>query len=146
MLTIGMANAQNKTQPAKTSVAAFLNAIPDDDRRRDCKAIAKLLKTVSGKRPALWGTSIVGYGTYHYTYASGREGDSLRIGFSPRKQDITIYIMPGYTDYGSILSKLGKHKKGKSCLYIKRLSDVDMKVLERLVRAGWKDMQKRYPE
>ena len=94
----------------------------------------------------MWGDAIVGYGKYHYTYDGGREGDFFRIGFSPRKQDITIYIMPGYTDYGHILAKLGKHKKGKSCLYLKRLSDVDMAVFERLLKAGSKDMQKRYPE
>ncbi len=141
-----MAKAKNKTQPSKTSVASFLNAIDDDDRRRDCKAIAKLLKEVSGKRPVMWGTSIVGYGTYHYKYASGREGDSPRIGFSPRKRDLTIYIMPGYTDFSHILAKLGKHKKGKSCLYIRKLSDVDMNVLKRLAKAGWRDMQKLYPE
>ncbi len=137
---------KNKTQPTKMTVSTFLNAIEDEDRRRDCKTIARLLKEVSGKRPVMWGTSIIGYGQYHYKYASGREGDSFRIGFAPRKQDITIYIMPGYTDFGHILAKLGKHKKGKSCLYIKRLSDVNMAVLERLLKAGWKDMQKRYPE
>ncbi len=137
---------KNKTQPTRKSVAAFLNAITDDDRRRDCKAIARLLQQVSGKRATMWGDSIVGYGQYHYKYASGREGDMPRIGFSPRKQDITIYILPGYTDYGHILEKLGNHKKGKSCLYIKRLSDVKLTVLERLLKAGWKDMQKRYPE
>ena len=137
---------KNKTQPTKMTVSTFPNAIKDEDRRRDCKTIARLLKEVSGKRPVMWGTSIIGYGQYHYKYASGREGDSFRIGFAPRKQDITIYIMPGYTDFGHILAKLGKHKKGKSCLYIKRLSDVNMAVLERLLKAGWKDMQKRYPE
>ena len=137
---------RNKTQPNKASVSAFLNAIADDDRRRDCKTIAKLLKEVSDKRPTMWGDAIVGYGEYHYKYDSGREGEMLRIGFSPRKQDITIYIMSGYTDFGHILAKLGKHKKGKSCLYIKRLSDVNIGVLERLLKAGWKDMQKRYPE
>ena len=94
----------------------------------------------------MWGASIVGYGQYHYKYASGRESDSFRLGFSPRKQDITIYIMPDYTDFAHILAKLGKHKKGKSCLYIKRLSDVNMTVLGRLLKAGWKDMQDKYPE
>lgn len=137
--------AKNKTQPTTMTASAFLNAIDDEDRRRDCKTIAKLLREISGKRSVMWGTSIIGYGQYHYKYASGREGDSFRIGFSPRKQDITIYIMPGYTDFGHILAKLGKHKKGKSCLYIKRLSDVNMTVLKRLLKAGWKDMQKRYP-
>lgn len=141
-----MAKTKLKTQTTKASVSVFLNGIADEDRRRDCKTVAKLMKSVSGKRPAMWGPAIVGYGKYHYKYDSGREGDFFRIGFSPRKQDLTIYIMPGYTNYDHILSKLGKHKKGKSCLYIKRLADVDMRVLERLLRAGWKDMQKKYPE
>ena len=136
----------NKTQATKASVTEFLNGIEDPDRRRDCKTIARIMREVSGKRATMWGSAMVGYGSYHYHYDSGREGDFFRIGFSPRKQDLTIYIMPGYTDFGALLSKLGKHRKGKSCLYLKRLTDVDMKVLERLIRAGWQDMQRRYPE
>lgn len=141
-----MAKAKLKTQVTKLSVAAFINAIEDDDRPRDCKAIAKLLKDVSGKRPTMWGESIVGYGQYHYKYDSGREGDSMRLGFSPRKRELSICIMPGYTNYDDIGDSLGKHKKGKSCLSIKCLSDIDIKVLKRLLVAGSKDMQKLYPE
>ncbi len=139
-----MTNTENKTQPNKAKVADFLNALVDEERRRDCKTVARMMREISGKRATMWGASMVGYGQYHYRYARGREGDCFRLGFSPRKQDLTIYIMPGYTNHDSILAKLGKHKKGKSCLYIKRLSDVDLQVLERLLRAGWKDMQKRF--
>ena len=141
-----MAKAQNKNEPSQASVSTFLNAVENDDRRRDCKAIARLLKEVSGKRPTLWGTSIVGYGEYHYKYASGREGDCFRVGFSPRKQDLTIYIMPGYTDFDYLLTKLSRHRNGKSCLYLQRLSDVNVGVPKQLLVAGWSDMQKRYPE
>lgn len=141
-----MAAAENETQPTKASVATFLDAIEDEDRRRDCKAIARIMRRVSGKRPSMWGSSIVGYGKYHYRYESGREGNFFRTGFSPRKQDITVYVMPGYTDFADILARLGKHRTGKSCLYIKRLSDVDVDVLEELIRAGWEDMARRYPE
>lgn len=141
-----MGSADNKTQPGLGSVSAFLNGVEGEDRRRDCEAVARMMKAVSGQNPVLWGDAIVGYGSYHYKYASGREGDFFRIGFSPRKNDITIYIMPGYTDFGAILADLGKYRKGKSCLYLKRLSDVDTGALERLIRAGWDDMQRRYPE
>jgi hypothetical protein len=105
----------------------------------------KLFRELTGEKPVLWGPSIVGYGTYHYQYDSGREGDFLRIGFSPRKQNLTIYIMPGYSDYSSLLKELGKHKKGKSCLYVKKLEDIKMGVLKKIVRRGWQDMKKRYP-
>jgi len=140
-----MAGAPNETQPTRSSVTAFLDAIEDPDRRRDCKAIARIMKRVSGQRPTMWG-SIVGYGKYHYRYDSGREGDFFRTGFSPRKRNITIYILPGYSDFSSILARLGKHQTGKSCLYIKRLSDIEVDVLEELVQAGWDDMARRYPE
>ncbi len=138
--------ADLKTKPTGASVAAFLNAVEDPNRRRDAKSIARLMKAVSGKRPQLWGPSIVGYGAYHYQYASGREGDYFRIGFSPRKQNLTIYLMPGYRDFGPLLKKLGKHKIGKSCLYLRSLEDVRLDVLEKMVQQSWDDMQRRYPE
>ena len=97
---------------------------------------------ITGFAPRMWGPSIVGYGRYHYTYASGREGDSLATGFSPRKSALSLYIMPGYQDYGEILGRLGKHKTGKSCLYINKLADVDMDVLAELVRAGLRDLDR----
>jgi len=139
-----MAKAKNKTTASKKSVTAFLDGIKDPHKKRDAKQIAKMLRRISGKRATMWGPSIVGFGKYQYKYASGREGEFLRIGFSPRKQNLVVYILPGYSDFGALLKKLGPHKKGKSCLYLKRLDDVDLKVLERLMRAGWKDMEKRY--
>lgn len=140
-----MPKNQNKTQPTKQSVSAFLNAIEDLERRKDCKTVAKLMQEITKHKPKMWGTSIVGFGEYHYTYDSGREGDFLRMGFSPRKAALTIYIMPGYTDYSELLAKLGPYKKGKSCLYLKRLEDIHMPTLKKLIKAGWKDMLKLYP-
>ena len=137
--------AENKTQPTRQSVAKFLNAIEDEGKRRDARAIDKLFRRVTGEKPVMWGPSIVGYGTYHYKYASGREGDFMRLGFSPRKQNISLYIMPGVGKYDALLAKLGKHSTGKSCLYVKRLEDVDMDVLEELVRQSWDEMNRRYP-
>jgi len=128
-----MAESAPKTVPTNASVSAFLNAIEDPDRRRDCKAVAKMLKRVTGAKPKMWGPSIVGYGSYHYRYASGREGDWPLAGFSPRKNDLTLYVMSGFEGSKGLLKKLGKHKTGKACLYLKRLADVDMDVLEELV-------------
>jgi len=141
-----MASAPNKTRPTEQSVATFLNAIPDDAKRRDAKALDRLLRKVSGEKPRMWGASIVGYGSYHYRYASGREGDSLRIGFSPRARNFVVYVMPGFEAAKPLLAKLGKHTTGKSCLYINRLEDVDAKVLERLATKAWKEMAKRHPD
>lgn len=129
-----MAKNDLKTRPTNASVAAFLNAIEDPDRRRDCKAIAQLMKRVTGAKPKMWGPSIVGYGSYHYRYASGREGEWPLAGFSPRKNDLTLYIMSGFRGQQALLKKLGKHQTGKACLYLKRLADVDLDVLEELVR------------
>ena len=128
-----------KTQKTKASVSAFLNAIEDDQQRKDAKTIAKIMKEVTGTVPAMWGPSIVGFGSYHYKGASGREGDWLRTGFSPRKQNLSVYIMDGFKSYGPLLKKLGKHKTSKSCLYIKRLEDVDVGVLRQLIKASFKN-------
>lgn len=125
--------AEIKTQKNKASVAAFIDAIADEEKRKDCKALMKLLKEVTGSRPAMWGTAIVGYGDYHYKYDSGREGNWFLAGFSPRKQALTLYIMSGLGHQQALLQKLGKFKHGKSCLYIKRLADVDREVLRELV-------------
>ncbi len=125
-----------KTQRTKASVSAFLNAIPDPAKRRDAKAVDKLMREVSGEKPEMWGPSIVGYGSYHYKYASGREGDWMLTGFSPRKQALTLYIMSGLSKSGALLKKLGKHKTGKACLYIKSLEDVDFDVLRKLVEVS----------
>ena len=137
--------AENKTQPTGTNVAAFLNAIDDKERRRDCKKVAAMMRAATGKRAKMWGASIVGFGRYHYKYASGREGDFMITGFSPRAQALTLYIMPGFKQFEPLMHKLGKYKTGKSCLYIKRLSDVDESVLQRLIEGSVRHMRKKYP-
>jgi hypothetical protein len=134
---IGMAD-DLKTKKTGASVKAFLDAVEDPEQRKDCKAIAALMKRVTGAVPKMWGASIVGYGSYHYRYASGREGDWFLAGFSPRKRDTTLYVMSGFEDdkVRDLLARLGKHKTGKACLYIKKLADVDLDVLEELVRTS----------
>ncbi len=123
-----------KTKQNKASVTGFLRGIEDPQRRKDCRAVLELMKEVTGSRPKMWGDSIVGFGSYHYKYASGREGDWFVTGFSPRKANLTLYIMAGFSRYKELLAKLGKHKTGKSCLYIKRLADVDLAILRQLVK------------
>ena len=137
--------AENKTQLTKASVDAFVTGLKDKARAADCRVVLKLMQQVTGESPKMWGPSIIGFGTYHYTYDSGREGDFLRIGFSPRAQALTLYIMGGFPRYEALMAKLGKYSTGKSCLYIKRLADVDLTVLEALIRASWQEMAKRYP-
>ena len=132
-------SAKKSTQAPKTvltgdSVPDFLAAIEDDERRKDCQALAKLLKRVTGAAPRMWGPSIVGFGERHYRYESGREGDWFQAGFAPRKQDLTLYLAADFPGRAELLRKLGKHKTGKACVYMKRLSDVDLEVLEELVR------------
>lgn len=136
--------AKNKTQPTKASVTDFINAIEDKEMRADVRRVAAMMRKATGKRAKMWGPSIVGYGTYHYKYASGREGDFLMAGFSPRKQALTVYIMPGFSKFDALMKKLGKYKTGKSCLYIKRLSDVDESVLEQLIGESVKHMRENY--
>ena len=136
--------AENKTQPTRRSVTALINGIDDKQKRADAKKIAAMMRKATGARAARWGPSIVGYGRYHYRYESGREGDFMLTGFSPRKQALTVYIIPGFKPFESLMKKLGKYKTGKSCLYIKRLSDVDERVLERLIAESVKYMRKNY--
>jgi len=136
--------AENKTIENKASVSAFLNSIDDPRRRSDAKKVAAIMRRVTGKPPRIWGTSIVGYGKYHYKYASGREGDFMLVGFSPRKQNLAVYIMPGFEEFQALMKKLGKYKTGKSCLYIKNLEDVDLTVLEKLIERSVRAMRKRY--
>jgi len=126
--------AEPKTQRTRASVAEFLSRTPDPARRRECRSLIKMMRAVTGAPPRMWGPSIVGFGRYHYRYQSGREGDWFLTGFSPRKRDLTIYIMAGLARYRPLLRKLGPHKTGSSCLYLKSLSDVDPRVLKRLVR------------
>jgi hypothetical protein len=133
--------AELKTKPTIASVSEFLDAIEDDERRRDCLAVAKIMKKATGAEPKMWGPSIIGFGDHHYKYESGRELDWFLTGFSPRKNDLTLYIMPGFARYEGLMAKLGKHKTGKSCLYIKRLADVDQTVLRTLVEDSVKHMR-----
>ena len=113
-----------KTQRTAASVKMFLDKVPDERRRKDARTVSALMADVTGEKPAMWGPSIVGFGSYHYKYASGQEGDWPIVGFSPRKDSLTVYIMPGFAEYSELLAKLGKHKTGRSCLYIKSLDDV----------------------
>ena len=144
-----MAKAKNKTVPHGLSVSDYITAIEKDDRRVDCQRLLDMMAEMTGWKPKIWGSSlksgIVGFGDYHYKYDSGREGDSLRLGFSSRAQSISIYIMPSYQDFSDELSRLGKHKIGKACLYIKRLSDIDEAVLKEIMQKGLDIMAEKYP-
>ena len=131
--------AELKTRETTASVAKFLSAIPDEQRRKDCRAIAALMRKATGKSPKMWGTSIVGFGAYHYRYASGREGDWPAIGLSPRKTALVLYVSTGFDGAENVLSRLGPHKTGKACLYLKRLSDVDRDVLRELVGSAFRE-------
>lgn len=130
--------AENKTKPTTASVAVFLNKIKDSQRREDCFSLLEIMESVSKVKPVMWGPSIVGFGTYHYVYESGREGDTVLMGFSSRKEAISIYMMCRLDHVADELTKLGKHKTGKGCLYIKSLGDVDHSVLKRILTKAWK--------
>jgi len=131
--------AEMKTKPTGESVESFLNKISDEERREDCFQVAKIMEEITGEKPKMWGPSIVGFGSYHYKYDSGREGDWLVTGFSPRKKDLTLYIMMGFEKHIELMEKLGRHSVGKSCLYIKRLSDVHVPTLRKLIKNSVKD-------
>ncbi|SMX50081.1 DUF1801 domain-containing protein [Maliponia aquimaris] len=133
------------TVPSTTSVADFLAGVQPDQRREDALRLDALFREVTGWQPVLWGSSIVGYGRYAYTYASGHSGQSLATGFAPRKANTVVYIMPGYADFGVILSRLGPHRLGKSCLYLGALSKVDLDALAELIRAGLADLARHWP-
>ena len=136
--------AELKTKMTSASAAKFIAGIEDEQMRRECQTLNKLLRRITEKPPKMWGESIVGYGSYHYKYASGREGDWFIAGFSPRKQNLTIYVMAGFSQHKKLLDKLGKHKLGKCCLYLKRLDDLDPEVLEELLTCSVEFMQKNY--
>lgn len=138
-------SSPNKTQPTKNSVNQFIAKIQDLQKLEDARVLIDLMTKLTGEKPVLWG-SIIGFGSYHYKFESGREGDWMRIGFSPRKNDITIYIIPGYADLEDKIAELGKHKIGKSCLYIKNLADVDMSVLQEIIQFGIDCMDQKYPK
>ena len=135
--------AENKTKPTKGSVTAFLNKIQDQQLRDDCFAILEMMHKVSNSEPVMWGSAIIGFGIYHYVYESGREGDTIVIGFSPRKQNISIYLMGGLTAVEDELPKLGKHKTGGGCLYIKSLSDVNTTVLKKVLAKAFREAQRK---
>ncbi len=135
-----------RTKQNDADVEAFLGAVGNDRRREDSFTVIELMKRITGEEPRMWGTAIVGFGSYRYRYASGRTGEWPRIGFSPRKQSLTVYVMPGFSRYDELLSRLGKHRTGKSCLYINKLADIDMGVLEDLIGSALDAMREKYPE
>lgn len=135
---------ENKTQPTQASVEDFI-AAAGPDKQSDSERLITILQDITGEKPVLWGPSIIGFGRYHYEYDSGHEGDSALIGFSPRKRELVVYIGPGFEPFQALLTRLGKHKTGKSCLYIKRLSDIDLKVLAELMAESVKLMRGKYP-
>ena len=134
--------AELKTKERKASVEKFLNSVKEDQKREDSFKILKIMKQITKAEPKMWGTSMIGFGNYHYKYASGREGDWFLTGFSPRKQNISLYIMADINKYKELLGKLGKHKTGKGCLYINKLDDVDIKVLKELITTSVKKLKK----
>jgi len=136
--------SENKTKPTDATPQKFLATVEPEKRRAQSLELLKFFEDITGWKARMWGPSIIGFGEYHYKYDSGREGDFLATGFSPRKANLVLYIIPGYQDYGPILERLGKHKLGKSCLYINKLEDIDMDVLAELVRAGLADLSKKY--
>ena len=139
----------NKTVPVGLKVSDYFDQIEDSERQSDCRELHDIMLDIVGETPKIWGSKlssgIVGFGEYHYKYESGREGDALRLGFASRAQNISIYIMPGYQDFSEQLARLGKHKIGKACLYIKRLSDVDKAVLREIMVEGVRQMDEKYP-
>jgi hypothetical protein len=134
-----------KTRKNEGDVRAFIASVENDRRRADAFTLLDLMQDALGEAPALWGDSIIGFGSYHYQYDSGREGDMPLVGFSPRKQNLAVYIMAGFDQYDALLDKLGKHKTGKACLYINKLADVDQDVLIELVKRSAKHMARTNP-
>jgi len=133
--------AELKTRQNDQDVHEFLEGVSNETRKKDCYEVLELMRAATGVEPKMWGDSIIGFGSYHYKYASGREGDWFLTGFSPRKQNLTLYIMPGFDEYEGLMKKLGKYKTGKSCLYLNKLEDVDLAVLKTLIEKSVKKMQ-----
>lgn len=134
-----------KTTVNDNSVEDFINTVPDDAKRQDSFALLEMFTSTTGEKPKMWGSSIIGFGQYHYkSERSRQEGDWPLIGFSPRKQNLTLYIMPGFNDYGDLLAKLGKHKTSVGCLYINKLADVDLGILKKLIKQSFEDMQRKH--
>lgn len=139
-----MAKNENKITENDASVEAFLNQVADEKKKADSFAIKTMMERLTGEPAKMWGTAIIGFGNYHYKYDSGREGDFMKVGFSPRAQNISLYIMPGFDRYEDYMSKLGKYKTGKSCLYVKKLEDIDSSVLEKLIKDSYDYMTEKY--
>lgn len=137
--------AENKTKPTAASIDAYLDSRASDEQRTDCKALMALLKKITRQSPTMWGPSIVGYGSYRYTYESGRTGEAPLTGFAIRGRELVIYVLAEGDEQQSLLSKLGKHKIGKACLYFKRLADLDKSILEQLVAGSIAEIKRRYP-
>jgi hypothetical protein len=137
--------AELKTKQTDLSVDVYIDAIADANRRQDCLALVDLMRKATQEEPKMWGTGIVGFGRYHYKYASGHEGDSCLTGFASRKQALTIYLMPGFEGYESLLADLGKYKPAKGCLYLKRLADVNLQVLRELIERSVQELKRRHP-
>ncbi|MEM9104892.1 MAG: DUF1801 domain-containing protein [Pseudomonadota bacterium] len=135
-----------KTRPNEADVGAFLDAVGDVQKRADAEELLGMMGRVTGRTPVMWGTSIIGFGSYRYTNTTGREAEWCATGFSPRKSALTVYIMPGFSGMEPLMKKLGKHKTGRSCLYIKRLSDVDRSVLEEIISKAYQTIRQRYPD
>ena len=131
----------NKTQPTDASVDEFIEAVEHPVRKANTYVVLDMMRRISSEEPVMWGDSLIGFGKYQYKYASGRAGEFFILGLSPRKQNLTLYIMPGYQDYSDYLNRLGKHKTGRCCLYINKLDDIDLSVLEALLTRGWLDMK-----
>ena len=136
--------ADMKTKETDASVEAYLNQVEDEKKREESFQILELMREVTGEEPKMWGDSMVGFGSYHYRYESGREGDMFLAGFAPRKRNFSLYIMAGFEEYDDLLQRLGKHKTGKSCLYVNKLADVDLQVLRELVRASVEHMRETH--
>jgi len=136
--------AELKTRRNNASVSTFLGAIEDKHQRADARKISAMMRAATGSRAKMWGTAIVGFGSYHYKYASGQEGDWHLVGFSPRKKNLTLYIMSGFGGFEKLMAKLGKYTTGKSCLYIRQLDDVDAATLRKLIEESVADMRKKY--
>ena len=133
-----------KTTPNDADVQAYLDSVADEEKRTDCQRILELMQSVTGEAPKMWGSALIGFGSYHYKYESGREGDWFLTGFSPRKNNLSLYIMAGFDRHEALMSQLGKYKTGKSCLYIKRLADIEVNVLKELIEESVKYMKARY--
>ena len=138
--------AETKTKPTEVGVESFIDAVENPTRREDARTVCAMMERITGEEPRMWGPSIIGFGRYHYRYDSGHEGIACRLGFSPRKAQLVLYVLTETEGEAELLASLGKHKIGKCCLYINKLADVDMGVLEALTRRAWDRMNRRYPD